>query len=110
MILTPLLGSESRERVLQYVLAKDEGYAREIARFYECDLNSVQKQLDRLEKGGIFISKQSGKTVIYSFNPKYMFLKELQNILLKARECYPPELIESLTMDRKRPRRNGKPL
>ncbi len=110
MILTPIFGSESRERVLQYILAKDEGYAREIARFYECDLNSIQKQLDRLEQGGVLISKQSGKTRIYSFNPKYMLFGELKNILLKAREYYPSELIDSLTMNRKRPRRNGKPL
>jgi hypothetical protein len=110
MILTPIFGSESRERALQYILAKDEGYAREIARFYECDLNSIQKQLDRLEQGGVLVSKQSGKTLIYSFNPKYMLLGELKNILLKAREYYPPELIESLMMERKRPRRNGKPL
>ncbi len=44
------------------------------------------------------------------FNPRYAFLKELTALLKKAKSYYPPEEIEQLDMQRKRPRRKGKPL
>jgi len=51
-----------------------------------------------------------GKTIVYRLNPRYAFLEELRALLLKARSFYKPEMIEALTMQRKRPRRQGKPL
>ena len=44
-----LLGSKNAERVLIYIFAREEGYAREIARFFNTDLKSIQNQLDKLE-------------------------------------------------------------
>jgi len=38
-----ILGSKNVERVLIYIYARNEGYAREIARFYETDLLPIQK-------------------------------------------------------------------
>ncbi len=109
-MLEAILGSKCREQVLQYILANDSGYATEIKNFYKIGLDPVQKQLEKLELGGVLISKNIGKTIVYSFNPRYAFLDELKNLLLKAREFYKPQLIEQLTMSRKRPRRQGKPL
>ncbi|MCK5110724.1 MAG: ArsR family transcriptional regulator [Arcobacteraceae bacterium] len=109
-MLEPIFGSKCREQVLQYILANDSGYGTEIKNFYKIGLDPVQKQLEKLELGGVLISKNIGKTIVYSFNPRYAFLDELKNLLLKAREFYKPELIEQLTMSRKRPRRQGKPL
>ena len=48
-MLEPILGSKNAERVLMFILARDQGYAREIARFCGADPDSVQKQLARLE-------------------------------------------------------------
>ena len=110
MMLETLFGSKCREQVLQYILAYESGYATQVAKFYKLTLDPVQKQLERLEVGGILVSKNIGKTIVYSFNPRYMFLEELKALLLKAREYYPPELLENLTTIRKRPRRQGKPL
>jgi hypothetical protein len=39
-----------------------------------------------------------------------LFLNELKILLKKAREFYKPELKERLLMNRRRPRRQGKPL
>jgi hypothetical protein len=108
-ILEPLLGSVNAERVLIYILARDEGYARAIARFFGADPDSIQKQLVKLESGGILISKEMGRTVIYRFNPRYAFLPELKQLLSRALEVYPAELIEKLQYSRRRPRRRGKP-
>ena len=109
-MLEPILGSKNAERVLMFILARDQGYTREIARFSGADPDSVQKQLVKLELGGLLVSKSEGRTRLYRFNPRYSFLKELRALLEKALSFYPPDEQERLTVVRRRPRRGGKPL
>jgi hypothetical protein len=109
-MLEPILGSVNAERVLVYLTARDEGYTREIARFFGADPDSIQKQLVKLEAGGVLISREAGRTVTYQFNPRYVFLTELKLLLEKALSFYPEEERERLWMSRRRPRRRGKPL
>ena len=109
-MLEPILGSKNAERVLLFILARDQGYTREIARFSGADPDSVQKQLVRLELGGLLVSKSEGRTRLYRFNPRYSFLQELKALLNKALTFYPPDEQERLTVVRRRPRRKGKPL
>lgn len=109
-MLEPILGSKNAERVLIYMLARDQGYTREIARFFGADPDSTQKQLARLELGGVLVSKSEGRTILYRFNPRYSFVKELKALLNKALLFYPPEEQERLLVFRRRPRRHGKPL
>ena len=109
-MLQPLLGSESSERVLIFILARDEGYATEIARFFETDLYGIQKQLEKLELGGVLVSRTAGRTRLYTFNPRYPFLDQLLALLEKALSFYPEDTKERLLMNRRRPRRRGKPL
>jgi len=109
-MLEPILGSLSSERVLVFIFARKEGYAREIARFFETDLAPIQKQLDKLELAGILASRTAGKTRLYEFNPRYAFLNEIRSLLEKAVSFYSPEDRERLVMVRRRPRRKGKPL
>ena len=92
-MLEPIFGSKCREQVLQYILVNDSGYGTQIKNFYKIGLDPVQKQLEKLELGGVLVSQNIGKTVVYSFNPRYAFLDELKNLLTKAREFYKPELI-----------------
>ncbi len=109
-MLEPLLGSINAERVLFFILAREEGYARDIARFYNTDLYAIQKQLDKLEAGGILFSRLAGRTRLYTLNPRYPFLNELKNLLEKALSFYPDEEREKLVMNRRRPRGRGKSL
>jgi hypothetical protein len=109
-MLVPILGSLSSERVLIFILTRREGYAREIARFFETDLGPIQKQLEKLEFGSVLVSRTAGRTRLYEFNPRYTFLKELKSLLEKALSFYPEEEREKLLMNRRRPRRRGKPL
>jgi hypothetical protein len=104
------LGSLSRERVLLFICARKEGYAREIARFYETDLAPIQQQLDKLELAGVLASRTAGRTRLYLFNPRYAFLKEFKALLDKVISFLPPDERERLVMVRRRPRRRGKPL
>ena len=109
-MLSPLLGSENSERVLIFILKREEGYAREITRFFDVTLYAIQKQLEKLENGGVLVSKKVGQTRLYQFNPRYPFLKELMALLEKAYSFYPEDVREKLEMNRRRPRRKGKPL
>lgn len=105
-----LLGSKNAERVLFYIFAREEGYAREIANYYKTGLLPIQKQLDKLEAGGVLVSREVGRTRPYMFNPRYPFLNELKALLEKAFSFYPAKEQEELTMNRRRPRAKGKTL
>lgn len=109
-MLEPLLGSTNAERVLLFVLAREEGYASEIANYFETDLYGIQKQLDKLENGGILASRKAGRTRLYRFNPRYSFIKELKSLLEKALSFYSTDEQDRLRIFRRRPRRRGKPL
>ena len=109
-MLEALLGSVNKERVLLFIFARGEGYAREIARFFATDLAPVQRQLEGLEKGGILASRMAGRTRLYTFDPRYPLLAELKALLARAMTFYPQEEQDRLLLERQRPRRGGKPL
>jgi hypothetical protein len=109
-MLEPLFGSKGSEKVLIFIVARSEGYAREISQFFDMDISTVQNQLDKLELGGILVSITKGRTRLYTFNPRYPFLKELKLLLDKALTFYPEDEREKLVLDRRRPRRRGKPI
>jgi hypothetical protein len=109
-VLESLLGSVTREKVLLFLYARDEGYAREIASYYGTNLDPVQKQLETLEQGGILFSRTAGRTRLYAYNPRYPFQKELFALLGKALTFYSDDEKSRLILIRRRPRRKGKPL
>ena len=109
-MLEPLLGSTNAERCLLFIVAREQGYASEIAGFFDTDLYGIQKQLDKLETGGVFASYNAGRTRLYRFNPRYSFLRELRSLLEKALAFYPADEQARLRVVRRRPRRRGKPL
>ncbi len=108
-MLAPLLSSENKERVLVFLYAREQGYATEIARFFDTDLYGIQNQLDKLEAGGILVSRKVGRTRVYTFNPRYAFIDELKALLDRALAFYPGDLRENLTMNHRRPKMRGKP-
>lgn len=109
-MLEALLMSQNAERVLMFILVREEGYAREIARFYEVDADSIQKQLAKFEQSGILVCRPVGRSKVYLYNPRYPFLPELKALLQKALSFYPESAREALIYSRSRPRRSGKPL
>ncbi len=109
-MLESLFGSVNKERALLFLLVREEGYPRDIARFFATGLAPVQRQLDALERGGILVSRLAGRTRLYTFDPRYPLLDELKALLEKVLTFYPAEERERLLMSRQRPRRRGKPL
>lgn len=109
MLLESLFGSKNRERVLIFIHARENGYAREIARFFDTDYYPIYDQLGKLEAGGVIVSRKVGRTIVFQFNPRYALLGELRALLEKALTYYPEDLQERLLRNRRRPRRSGKP-
>lgn len=109
-MLEPILGSTNAERTLLFLFAREEGYPREIAKFYNTGLAPIQKQLEKFERGGLVYSRLVGKTRLYAFNPRYPFKSEVESLLEKALTFYPQDEQEKLLMNRRRPRRAGKSL
>lgn len=105
-----LFGSVNKERALFFIYARNQGYARDMARFFGCGLTPVQRQLEALERGGIIVSSLVGRTRLYTFNPRYPLLNEVIALIEKAFTFYPEEERIRLQMERQRPRRTGKPL
>jgi hypothetical protein len=108
-MLEALLGSTSCEQVLLFINAREEGYSREIARFFDVDYRPIRNQLDKLEAGGILYSRRAGKTRLFSFDPRCPFLQQLKAMLEKVMEFCPDDLMERLACNRRRPRQRGKP-
>ncbi|MCB1053523.1 MAG: ArsR family transcriptional regulator [Acidobacteria bacterium] len=109
-MLQALFGNPNIERVLWYIDFFEQGYATAIAKTYGVPLNPILNALDRLEKGSILDSFLVGKTRVYRFNPRWVFLKELHPLLEKSRNALPQDEYDRYFKVRRRPRRKGKPL
>jgi hypothetical protein len=109
-MLRPILGSTSKEQVLLFLHCREEGYPREIARFFGTSLRPIQAQLTMLEAEGVLWSRQAGRTRLYAFNARYPFMRELRALLEKALSFYPEPDRRRLLINRRRPRKAGKPL
>ena len=109
-MLESIFGNATVEKVLLYLQNYEEGYASEIASTFSISLSVVQKQLKRLEDGGVIVSHSRGRTRLFQWNPRYPFRKELQTLLEKSFEFMPDSEIKKYYRKRQRPRRTGKPL
>jgi DNA-binding transcriptional ArsR family regulator len=109
-MLESLFGNRTAEKVLLYLQNYEEGYGKAIADANSIPLNAVQNQLRKLEEGGVIVSQLKGRTRVYSWNPRYPFLKNLRTLLEQAFEYLPEREIKTVYRKRIRPRRTGKPL
>jgi hypothetical protein len=110
VVLEPILDNKVKERILLTLLVRREEYARDIVGIFGGNLFPVQNQLKKLERGGVLVSWLKGRTRLYSFNPRYPFLKELKKLLEKALQFMPEKEKKKYYTPRLRPRRAGKPL
>jgi DNA-binding transcriptional ArsR family regulator len=110
MIISGLVGSEAAEKILLYLENYEKGYAREISNCYDLSVSQVQKQLQKFEREGLMVSRLYGKVRIYEWNPRYLFLAELRQLLAKALRNLPESIEQKYYRNRTRPRRAGKPL
>ena len=108
-MLEPIFGNSTAEKVLLYLLVNRDGYARELAQRFELPVSVVQKQLQRLERGGVLVSQTRGKTRLFQLNPVYPFVAELEALLRRALKFLPAAERGPYQPRRTRPRASGKP-
>jgi hypothetical protein len=70
----------------------------------------VLNQLERFENAGILVSKQIGRSRLYSLNKKSPYYKPIDEMLRIAYESIPLEERMQRFKTRRRPRRKGKPI
>ena len=102
-MLSILFGSELREKILLYLEACGEAYSSELAKNFAASLFAVQSQLKKLEEAGILVSRNVGKTRMYSMNPRYFLKAELIALLKKDLEAIPEKEIQAYYRPRRRP-------
>ncbi len=114
--MTPLLetvfGNRTAARVVAYVEQYGEAYASQIAKAFGMPVSQVQKQLRRLEAGGLLVNKMLGRTRVYFWNPRTASVKGLRMVVSTEIEAFLESgdpLVETF-LQRRRPRREGKPL
>jgi hypothetical protein len=83
--LVNLFVSKARVKVLAYIFLKPQEpfYLRKIARTTECNVNSIVRELKRLEKLGLLFSKATATKRLYYLNPDFPFLHEIRTIFHK---------------------------
>lgn len=109
-MLEGIFGNKTAEKVLLHVYHYGEIHASAIAQDYGAALNPIKSQLDRFERAGILVSKQAGRTRLYFFNPKSVFLGPVRELLKLTYEAIPLKEREKIFASRRRPRRKGKPV
>ena len=66
-------------------------------------------QLKRFEAAGLLVSRRQGRTLLFSWNPRYFVIDEVRAILRKTLAALPARQWERYFSQRRRPRRSGKP-
>jgi hypothetical protein len=103
-MLQAIVGNASAEKVLLFMAA------REIAQTFDTDVTPVKNQLERMERDGMLVFERVGRTKVYQFNPQFAFVNEVKALGKKALSFLPQDLQQELLLNRRRPRRSGKPL
>jgi len=109
-VLEGIFGNRTAERVLLYLEQYGEGYARGIAATFEdVSVSMALAQLKRFEAARLLVSRRQGRTLVFSWNPRSLFVDDVRALLRKALEALPEGERKRYFRDRRRPRRSGKP-
>lgn len=83
-MLKGLVGSNSVEKILLYLLVNEQCYAHQLHRRLGLALTPVQKALERLEKGGVISCEMDKNRKIYRFNSYSPIIHEIEQLLKKT--------------------------
>ena len=105
-----LFGNNVVEQCLLYIVNYGEGHINGIAKTFGTSPGQVQRQLEKLEAGGILVSQFSGNTKNFRINPRLAVKAELTALVEKMLTLVPESETEKYFRERRRPRRTGKKL
>lgn len=90
-MLIALFGNRTVEQILIFLFVNGKCYGTGLHRKLKIPLTPIQNALGRLEKGGVILSHYEGKTRLYQFNPTFLLLEELEQLLKRAYTLLSPE-------------------
>ncbi len=90
-MLSALVSNQSTLKILFFLLLNGKCYAGQLSQRFATPLTPLQHALQKLEKGGILLSRYEGKTRYFEFNPHYPLLAELANLLKQAYSLLPTD-------------------
>ena len=61
-------------------------HVRALSKLIKEDPGNIQRELQRLERGGFLLMTQKGNTRIYQMNKQFPLLKELQSMVIKTQQ------------------------
>lgn len=105
-----IFGNKTAERVLLHIYHYGEIHASAIAQDYHLAITPIKAQLERFESAGILVSKEVGRSRLFFFNPKSVFVRPVKEIIKIAYESIPLKERELIFKTRRRPRAKGKPV
>jgi len=107
-VLEAILGSRSAAQALLFLQAYGEGHASRIAKTYDVPLMAIQRQLGRLEREGVLVSRMVGNARVFEFNMRNPTVRNLREFLDAELDLLPEEELKRYYRQRQRPRRGGK--
>ncbi|MEN0058490.1 MAG: winged helix-turn-helix domain-containing protein, partial [Bdellovibrio sp.] len=101
-MLEKIFGNRTAEKVLLHIYHYGESHASGIAQDFDVALNPIIQQLNRFELAGVLISKEAGRTRIYSFNPKSPLTKPVRELIELTYDSIPLAERQSIFQTRRR--------
>jgi len=106
--LDALFGSRSASQVLLFLQNYGEGHARRMATTFGVSHMGIQRQLGRLEAGGLLVSRLVGNARVFTWNPRSSAATDLRAFLEAELARMPAGVTRDYFRQRQRPRRSGK--
>ena len=104
-----VFGTPLRDRILASLAMREQSHVGELARAFELSSAGVAKAVRQLERDGLIVAMERGRTRVLSLNPRWFAKRELRELLERMADAE-PELYAPLRSLRARPRRSGKVL
>jgi len=109
-VLGEVFGGRAADAVLLHIYHYGESYGRAISTDVDMTLFPIQKQLDKFEKAGVLVCKKQGRTLVFTWNTKSRFARQIKNLVEVVYEGMSLEERESRFPTRRRPRSKDKPI
>lgn len=107
--LEAIFGNRTAAWTLLFLQSYGEAYAKRVADTFGIRVNLVQTQLRRLEDSGVLVSREVGRTRVFTWSPRSRTAKNLSNFLEAELKRLPKDVTQKYFRQRQRPRRAGKP-
>jgi hypothetical protein len=107
-VLDKIFGNKTAERILLNLYHYGELHASLLSKISRSAQTPVKNQLYKFESAGLLISKEMGRSRVYSFNPKSPYTKPIKQLIGIVYDNIPLKEREALFSYRARPRRKGK--